>query len=431
MRFYTKGAFHQRPRFFYGWLVVFACLTVGIADSSVANPLLSLFMKPMGDELGWSRTSFSAVIFIAAIPGSLLAMVVGPLIDRHGPRLILALGSAIIGACLAALSSISAIWHFYTVFGIARAVMGGANSLAIPVVVANWFVRQRGRAMGIATAGTMLGSTALPLLAQWLIDRGGWQFAWIGLGLLIAVIAIIPSALFVRRRPEDIGLLPDGEVPSERKQVTPLSPGHSLAAKVPTAESAWSRKAALVTPAFWLLTLAEAQAALATGAVNMHQFPHLTDVGISQAVAVGTVSVSSLLAVAGSFFWGLVAEKIPARYCLTIVFGMMAASIVVLMSARTIAMAYVFAMLWGLSRGGIIPLLAIIWAGYFGRISLASVRGISLPVHLIANAFGPIIAGGVYDTTGSYQKAFIVFIVFSLASALCILLSRPPKMVTS
>ncbi len=423
-----KRAFHQRPRFFYGWLVVFACITVGIADASVANPLLSLFMKPMGDELGWSRSAFSAVIFIAAIPGSLLAMAVGPLIDRHGPRLILALGSAIIGGCLAALSSISAIWHFYAVFGVARAVMGGANSLAIPVVVSNWFVRKRGRAMGIATAGSMLGSTALPLLAQWLINRGGWQFAWIGLGLLIAVIAIIPSALFARRRPEDIGLQPDGEAQSERKQAIPMSQSLSVAGKVSTAESTWSRKAALVTSAFWLLTLAEAQAALATGAVNMHQFPHLTDVGISQAAAVGTVSVSSLLAIAGSFFWGLVAEKIPARYCLVFVFGMMAASIVVLMYTRTVAMAYIFAAMWGLSRGGITPLLAIIWAGYFGRISLASVRGISLPVHLIANAFGPIIAGGVYDATGNYQRAFIVFVVFSLTSALWIFLAKsPPK----
>ncbi len=422
-------AFRRRPAFFYGWLVVGACLAVGIADASVANPLLSLFMKPMGLEFGWSRTMFSAVIFIAALPGSLLSITIGPLADRRGTRVVLAAGSAIIAACLVALSRVAALWHFYAVFGIARAVMGGATSLAIPVVVANWFVRKRGRAMGIAAAGTLIGSTLLPFIAQWLIDKGGWRFAWMSLGFMIAAVAIIPSALFVRRRPEDVGLLPDGAVSTDRGQSETLS-GIKRAGsieKTAATDLTWSRRMAMATSAFWLLTLAEAQASLCIGAINMHQFPYLTDVGISDVVAVGTVGLSSLVAIAGSLLWGLIAERVSARYCLILVYLAFAASIVMLMYARTNLMAYLFAVVWGLARGGMTPLLSITWAQYFGRISLASVRGISLPLHIIANAFGPIIAGVVYDTTASYQRAFIIFTAIFLCSSLWMFMARSPR----
>ncbi|MFC1934496.1 MFS transporter [Chloroflexota bacterium] len=419
-------AFRQR-RYFYGWLVVGACMSAGIASTSVTNPILSLFMKPMGFELGWSRTSFSAVILIAAVAGSLLSMTVGSVIDKRGARIFLVLGSAIIGGCLVALSRVRAIWHFYTVFGVARAIMGGAINLAIPVVVANWFILKRGRAMGITAAAPMIGSTLLVLIVQWLIDGVGWRFAWMGLGFLVAAIAIIPSALFVRRRPEDMGLKPDGEVYLERKQSTDSSRNPPVAENIPFDDPVWSRNTVLATSVFWLLALAEAQVVLCAGAINMHQFPYLTDVGITQVVAVATVSLSSFFAIIGSFFWGHLAERIPVRRCLIIVFAAQAVSILILMYTKTVIMACIFSMLWGLLRGGVVPLWSIIWAEYFGRISLASVRGLSRPLHLIANAFGPIIAGRVYDTTGSYERAFTVFIILFLVSSLWVFLSKTPQ----
>ncbi|MFC1977927.1 MFS transporter, partial [Chloroflexota bacterium] len=415
-------------RFFYGWFVVGACMSAGIAIASVANPVLSLFMKPMGFEFGWSRTAFSAVIIVAAIAGSLLSITVGPIIDKRGSRIVLVLGSAIIGGCLAALSKVQAIWHFYAVFGVARAIMGGAINLAIPVVVANWFILKRGRVMGVTAAAPRIGSALLALIAQWLINRAGWRFSWIGLGFLTSVIAVIPPALFVRRRPEDMGLKPDGEMYTERKQAITLSANPAAAEDILSGDQAWRRNAVLATPAFWLLALAEAQGGLVIGAVHMHQFPYLTDVGITRVAAVAAVSLGSLFAIAGSLLWGRLAERIPAKHCLILVFAVQAVSILVLIYARTIAMAYVFATLWGLSVGGAMPLFSIIWAEYYGRISLASVRGLGRPLHLIANAFGPIIAGRVYDTTGSYERAFIVFIAIFLSSSLLVFLSKtPPK----
>ena len=127
-------------------------MSAGIASASVANPVLSLFMKPMGFEFGWSRTAFSAVIIIAAVGGSLLSIIVGSIIDKRGSRIVLVLGSAIIAGCLVALSRVRAIWHFYAVFSVARAIMSGAINLAIPVAVANWFILKRGRVMGVTAA---------------------------------------------------------------------------------------------------------------------------------------------------------------------------------------------------------------------------------------------------------------------------------------
>lgn len=422
-----KKVILRRPRFFYGWLIVGACLSMGIAHTGVLNPMLSLFMKPMGSEFGWSRAMFSAAVTIAALGGGLLSVVIGPLIDKRGPRIIMVLGAAIIGGCLAALSKVRNIWHFYALFGLARSVEGGATGLAIPVVVANWFIRERGRAMGIALAGTWVGGATLPLLTQWLIDREGWRFTWMSLGFLLAAIALIPAALFMRRRPEDMGLRPDGEVYPESKEAIVSSRNQGSAEGIPTDEPIWSRRAALATSAFWLLTLAEVQGFMVFGAVNMHQFPYLTDVGIPTAAAVGTISLAALLAGAGGLFWGFLAERIQPRYCLILVFWTQAASVFILMFAKTVAIAYVFAMVWGLSMGGMITICSVVWAEYFGRIALASVRGLSIPLRLIANASGPLLAGWAYDVTGSYEQVFIVIIVIFLVSSLWIFLSRAPQ----
>lgn len=417
----------QKPRFFYGWLIVGASIAMGIAHAGTLNPILSLFMKPMGDEFGWSRTMFSAAVFISALGGSLLSVAVGPLIDKRGPRIVMVIGAAIIGASLTALSKVRALWHFYALFGVARSVTSGATGLAVPVVVANWFVRKRGRAMGIALAGTSVGGILLPMLLQWLIGSEGWRFAWMSLGIFLAVIAIIPAALFIRRRPEDMGLLPDGEVPSDNKEATVSSRGWNSARGVSAGEPVWGRKAALATSAFWLVSFAEALGMMAFGAVNMHRFPYLTDIGLPLAVAAGTVSVSAIFAGTGGLLWGLLAERIQPRYCLIFVMWAQAASVLVLMSVQTVAMAYVFTAMWGLSMGGLIAVTSLVWAEYFGRISLGTIRGLSGPLRLLGNTSGPLLAGLIFDVTGTYKLAFIGMIAAFIVSSLLLLISRIPR----
>ena len=417
----------RRPRFFYGWLIVGACVSMGMAHAGVLNPMLSLFMKPMAAEFGWTRTMFSAAVFIGALGGGLLSLVVGPLIDKRGPRIVMVAGAAIIGTCLALLSKIGALWHFYSLYGLARSVLGGATGLAVPTTVANWFIRKRGRATGIALAGPGVGGVLLPLLIQWLITSQGWRFTWMTLGIVLGLIAIIPAALFVRRRPEDMGLMPDGEVPPESKESTTSSKGQQPGKGVPAGEAVWTRKAAMGTAAFWLIAFAESLGMMVFGAMNMHKFPYLTDIGIPAALAAGTVSLAAVCSSTGGFLWGLLAEKIQPKYCLIFCLCAQAVSVLVLMSVRTVPMAYVFAAMWGFSMGGLIPMFGVVWADYFGRMSLGTIRGLSIPIRLLGNTSGPMLAGLVFDITGSYHWAFIGIISIFIFASLLVFISRAPR----
>ena len=281
--------------------------------------------------------------------------------------------------------------------------------------------------MGIALAGTFIGGTLLPLLTQRLIDTEGWRFAWMILGILLAVIAGIPVFLLMRRRPEDAGMLPDGEVPADGKEPIASSGNQNSGKKVYPEEAAWTRKAAVASSAFWLLTIAEAQAVLAFGAVNMHRFPYMTDVDIPHTVAVLAISVTALFGSIGGFFWGLLTEKIHPKYCLSLAFLMEALAVLILLYTRTTAMAYLFGAIWGLATVGMISLAPVVWAKYYGRLSLASIMGLSLPLRLTANASGPFLTGLVFDLAGGYEQAFIAFIVIFVTSSLLIFLSKAPQ----
>jgi MFS family permease len=401
--------------FFYGWVIVGVGLLVGFVTGAVWNPNVSVFVKPIAEELGWARATVSGAITVGAISGGLLGALLGPLIDRRGPRWILVGSMIVMGISLVSLSQANSVVHFYLGFGIARMIATGAVTLAMSVAVSNWFVSKRGRAMAIALLGDRFGSAILPLLSQYLVLTRGWRIGWMGLGFLVWGIGILPSALFLRRKPEDMGMRPDGGAGEIRVETGEVKP-----------EPIWTAREALRTRAFWLVALACSQTFMIIGGTNLHQLPHMTDVGISPSIAVGAISLASVVAAVTSILWGLLSERFQVRYCLIIVFLSMVASLIMLMMVRSVPMAYAYAVVWGLSLGGSAVLVQLIWPYYFGRLSLGTIRGLAWPMQMMANAVGPLIAGLVYDNLGSYQYAFIFFAAVSLLSVVWMLLVRTP-----
>jgi len=405
-----------RRKFFYGWVIVAVGIVVGFVSGAVWNPNVSVFVKPVSEELGWTRVIVSGAVTAGAISGGLLGAVLGPVIDKRGPRLVLVSATIVLGACLLALSQARSISHFYLCFGIARMVATGAITLAVSVAVSNWFVSRRGRAMAITLLGERSGSAFLPLLSQYLVLSRGWRTGWLSLGLLVWTLPIIPCALFLKRRPEDMGLKPDGRSEQPRAEPEESAP-----------EPIWTAKEALKTRAFWLISLACSQVFMVIGGVHLHQFSHMTDVGISPAVAVGAVSLIQVVAAVASLLWGLLSERLPVRYCLFFVFLGLAAGVGLLMAVKSAAMAYAYAVLWGLSLGGVSVLIQLVWPHYYGRLSLGAIRGMAWPVLMMANSVGPLIAGWIYDTAGSYQRAFELFAGASVLAAVWMLLVRTPQ----
>lgn len=405
-----------RRKIFYGWVIVAVGIVVGFVSGAVWNPNVSVFVKPVSEELGWTRAMVSGAVTVGAISGGLLGAVLGPVIDKRGARLVLTSATIVLGTCLVALSQARSIPHFYLGFGIARMVATGAITLAVSVAISNWFVSRRGRAMAITLLGERSGSALLPLLSQHLVLTRGWRTGWLSLGLLAWALAIVPCALFMRRRPEDMGLRPDGRPEPPRAKPEESAP-----------ESTWTVKEAVRTRAFWLIVLACSQVFMVIGGVNLHQLPYMTDVGISPTVAVGAVSLASVVAAAATLLWGLLSERFSVRYCLSFVFFSLAASLVLLMAIKSVAMAYAYAVLWGLSLGGVGVLVQLVWPHYYGRLSLGTIRGITWPVQMAANSVGPLLAGWIYDTVGSYQHAFELFTVAAVLAAIWMLLAKAPQ----
>jgi MFS family permease len=409
-----------RKRFFHGWAIVATTLLVGFAGVVAFNPVLAVIMKPMASEMGWSRAAISGAMSVGSLASGGLSLLVGLVVDRRGARSVVALGVAVMGMSLIGVSQVAALWQFYLLFGLSRAISTGVLELSMSVAVANWFVRRRARAMGIAATGPRIGLAILPPLALFLISLVGWRGAWVGLGVTAWAIAILPTLLFVGRRPEDFGLKPDG-VPSSRDNLSPLPPTQQAPERI------WMAREALVNMSFWMLAAAQAAGMMVSGGINLHQLPHMTDQGIPIAIAVGAISSYAIWAMIGVLAWSFLAEKIGVRLSLGADLALAAAGVFILANVDSIPMAYFYSAFYGLAFGGQMALFPLAWADYFGRASLGTIRGLSRAPTMVFNAAGPLFAGWIYDRTSSYQMAFAVFIVLYLIGAVLIFVSRPPR----
>ena len=422
----------RRP--FYGWIIVGVSFLIGFTESGVFQNILSIFMKPMVDEFGWSRASVTGAIAFGSLSGGLLSLAVGPILDRHGPRMVTFWGILLLSLGLSAMMFASHIWQLYLFFGVGRMVAIGVLSLSVSVSIANWFVRFRGRAMGITKIGDRFGSALLPLMVQFLILALGWRMAWGALGAVVFLMSGIPALVFLRHRPEDMGLWPDGAPPASDKGGT-IHPSDRPAASADDSEPVWTRAQATRTKAFWVLTFLNSLIPFAQGGINFHIYPFLTDQGFSQTTAVWILTTFAVSGMAGSAAWGILTERFPIQRLLTA--NVIGNGLIFLLlywavqfkfdGALGTATIFLLAALHGIFHGGRNPMMSVIWANFFGRRSLGSIYSLGNPFYFTANAIGPVFAGLFFDLFGSYAFPFYFFVVIFLISGVITLRMQPPK----
>ena len=204
-----------KPRFYYGWVIVAVIALAGFSQTAETFPVLGVFLKPITEEFGWSRTVFSGAMSIGTVIGGFLALGIGPLIDRFGARWTLVIAFVILGGTLILLAGIQTLWQFYALQILGRMMSHGVIALAIFVVVPKWFHEKRGRAMALSQMGHRIGNTVTPLYVQILVNVASWRLAAAVTGLVMWVVSLLPVAAFLRRSPEDMGLLPDGATKEE------------------------------------------------------------------------------------------------------------------------------------------------------------------------------------------------------------------------
>ena len=411
--------------FFYGWLIVAITMVAGFLAAGVSNITMAVVLKPISEDLGWSRTLTAAAITLGACLGGLLSPLFGPIADRLGPRLLLPAGGALVGLLAFGVSLSTEPWQFYVTFVPARALTEFLLCGMIAfTTAANWFYLKRPRVMGLVALSTPLGSAVLSLVYQFFVLRYGWRSAFLALGVALWVFVVTPGLIFLRRQPEDLGLHPDGLAapPSRHTESMDIySAGNA------TAERSWSRAEAVRSPTLWLLVSSAFLAAIGTGGVAFHTAAYFTDVRIAPTIAAGAVSVMALSGAFGNGLWGALAERLHPRRLSVATMIVSAASVGLLVQVSTAGAAYLFALLFGLNARGAGVLMQILIARYFGRGSFGAISSVLDPFHKGGLGLGALLAGFVFDSTGSYRPVFTIFLLSYLLSALLIFLARRPR----
>ncbi len=422
-----------RPKFFYGWFVVIASILAGAVQSGGSVWGASVFVSHMTDELGWARSAFFGAFTLRAVVGGVLSPFIGPLQDtRSGPRILMLLTGLTMGFSLMGLKWVDNIVVFYVLFGAlgALTMIGGAEMLTV-AIVPKWFVRKRGRAVAFASTGTAMGPLFFPFLVHGIITLVGWRDAWMVLGIGSMAI-MVPLALMVRSRPEDIGLLPDGATAPEPPPASgALRQTQVERSSAPRAEQSFTRRQAMRTYAFWLLVLAFFLSMLGMGGFHANWIPYFQDIGFSPAVGAWAATAYGVCSISIRLVWGLVAERFPVRYLLVVQALLTAVSIVLFLNITSVTTLVIAGASHGLALGGFFIMRPLIIANYFGRQNLGAINGILRPFVTLSGAVSPLLIAGMFDIFGSYREAFLLATLTWVLAAGVVFLAAPPRRLTA
>ena len=415
-----------RRRVYYGWFVAGAAAATEFANAASAISILTIFVIPMTEEFGWSRTEISGATSLGAILGAALAPLAGMLVDRLGSRVLLAIGALVVAGACFYLAATQTLIGFYIAFTFARTADQGLIKIGASPAMAKWFLRYRGRAIAVVFFGGALGIIILAPIVQVIISAWGWRAAWVMLGGLMFMLGVLPSALVIRRQPEDLGLLVDGaRLEQSSIDHTPTIINQDLPQR--DGEARWPLRSVLRTPTFWLLLCSLFGVSTASSGVSLHLVPYLTDEqGLSSGSAVTIISILSASGAASTLVIGFLSERMSPRLMIFLGYLLATTAMGVLIMTDSLAQAYLFAVLQGVASSGINILAPILLASYYGSGSMGSTFGITRAAQVMGFAVGALISGAIYDSSGSYQNAFILFVLVGGVSSLLVLLARRP-----
>lgn len=403
----------MKPRFFYGYIIA----AIGLFIQALAFGTYStfgVFFIPISAEFGWTRAITSGPRSLSFFLMGLLGIIAGRVNDRVGPRMVVTISGLFLGLGYLLMSQVNTIWHFYLFYGVIIALGMGSADIPLLSTLARWFVRKRGMMSGILKVGAGLGMLVMPLVANWLISNYGWRTSSIIMGLVALVLGIL-AAQFLRRDPGQTGLLPDGDEVKEKS--------------IKLEANRFSLKQAIHTRQFWMLSAIYFLFVFCSQTVMVHIYPHAVDLGIAEVTATNILATIGVASIAGRLTMGSAGDKVGNKLVITIALIILAVALLWLQLAREVWMLYAFAVLYGFAHGGLFTLTSPTVAELFGLSSHGVIYGTVAFIGAIGGTIGPVMAGYIFDITGSYQRAFLICAVFGIIGIILTSLLRPTNTV--
>lgn len=407
-----------KPPFFYGWVMVFIS-AMGLFFSGPGQTYsVSVFIDSYIQEFQWSRSLISGLYSSGTLLAGLLLFYMGRNIDRFGHRKMMPIIAALFGFALLWMSFVGNPIMIFVGFFLIRLLGQGSMSLVSNTLTPQWFENKRGRALSFASLGGVAGSAVLPPLNNWIIQNYGWQIGWRVWAILMWCVMVPVAYYLVRNRPEDVGLLTDGEKASETTEEEQLKE---------LKENSWTLAQAKSVKAFWFMLYCMFVPAMVNTGLTFHQISILGDQGHSPAVSASVLSIIALVALPCTFLAGYLLDKFKLHYIMGLSFIGQVVAMLLLLKADSLAVAMSFGVLRGVVSGFQVMCFNVMWPDFFGRRYLGSIRGFSMIVTVIGSACGPLPFGFAYDFFGGYTQIIWIMAIFPAIAIITSLLSTKPK----
>lgn len=410
-------------KIYYGWWIVAACSFLTFYGAGTFFYGFTVFVHPMIEDLGWGMALISGAFSLYRLESGVAAPLAGFLIDRMGPRYLVMAGGLIWGSGFIYLSHITSVFHFYLSFFVISFGWTFASGTTVPsAMIAKWFIRKRGRAIGIFVAASGLSGMLVPVLS-YMITHYGWQRTLLMIGILTWLV-VTPISITLRSKPEDYGLYPDGKPPEQTPEVLKNNGATEYG------EVNFSIKKALCTPAFLLLSLTFWSFQVTMSSVFVHLVPHLITAGIGEKAASMAVMFTTLCSVLGRAGYGWLSDSLNKKKLFISTFVLQAIGLFAFSRVSKIIHLIPFLVAYAPGYGGSVALRAPIVGEYYGRKNFGTLYGVLIGIAMFGGIIGPIVAGFAYDYFGNFRGVFTFFSLINFFSALVLFFLKRPRPVS-
>ena len=390
----NSGIKGMTKKIFYGWVIVASC-TLLLATAYGISFSFSVFFSSLQDEFAWSRATTSSLFSLYLLLTGLFSIIGGRFSDKYGPKVVVMVLGTISGLSLVLTSKVESPWQLFLSYSVLLSLGAGAMYIIVMSTGSRWFLKKRATALGIIGAGANLGTVIIAPVCAWIIHTYHWRSAYMIMGI-VAWLIILPTALLLKKGPSEIGANIDGD--PVLKETEPANT---------TAVGEFSLREALKTRNFWLFFLIWFSYSFCLHMVISHMVPRVQDTGMTPIRAAATLSLMQAVAIPSRLLAGFIADKVDKR-AIAIFFALLITLAMFWLVAADMAwMFYLFAVIFGLSYGGIDPPVIALVGDVFGLRKVGEIMGILMISWGLGSATGPYIGGLIFDFTGSYQLAFI------------------------